>query len=95
MAKSSPTLPAAPLLAALQRLCGADAGVERLARRAGVPERTIRRWRNDGESPLVATADRVLCASGLLWWDVWPVHPTAIAYFGDHELCDDANRRAA
>lgn len=65
-----PRLPVAPLVALVERLA-ADTTVSELAGRLGFHERQYRAWKHEYKYVNFETADRVLTAAGVLWWEVW------------------------
>lgn len=67
-----PTLPVAPLLAAVVKACPGMTWRD-TATRACLTDRTLRAWRAGRYRHLQgATADRVTTALGLRWEDIWP-----------------------
>lgn len=65
-----PDVPAWPLVRALRARFGPAEPWVAIARRIGVSDRTLRRWRS-GEALHFGTADAVLTEVGLQWWEVW------------------------
>jgi hypothetical protein len=75
-------VPVGPLLQAIENLrkrrgvkaeVGSnDSEFEAFCESLGVSDRTIRRWRDEGQMMVrMATVDRVLTNTGWHWWDVW------------------------
>jgi hypothetical protein len=70
-----PRLPAMPLVKALLRVIERDmpfASQDHACSVYGVEARTFREWQSGRRrSVTFDTADRILCRTGLLWWEVW------------------------
>lgn len=80
-------LPAAPLLAAIERLVVNDhlrivgddqSHAEAVCGRLGIDSRNLRRWRSGGASVQADVVDRVLTRAGWHWWDVYGDEPVEV-----------------
>lgn len=87
-------MPVAPLLPLVEEFEEREGNILRVARLLDVSDRTIRRWRDDPDNCEVqlATADRILVAADLLWWEVfdaddWPeAHTRAAELFAGEKV---------
>jgi hypothetical protein len=87
---SKMTVDGVPLERALKevlRLAQPDNVEEYASAALGVSYRRLREWKSGRERPTVITADSVLTAAGLLWWEVWDPaeYPDVAAIFSAAE----------
>jgi hypothetical protein len=68
-----PSVPSWPLVRALERAANEEESATAVCRRIGISERLYRDWRNRAGSGVCDfnSADKVLQALDLLWWEVY------------------------